>query len=85
MLEQELDQLYNTIDGLLKAQEFEMINELLVNAPIGSLDQMLGYLTTTRCEKSKLPAYGGYYTKVKEYCLTTYGETETLELLKGLD
>jgi hypothetical protein len=78
-IDNQLDQIYDTIDDLLLNSKFSEVDCILERLEIKiDLDLLLGYLTATYPAKSKLRKRENLFNKVKE-------EYTDEQLLKGLE
>lgn len=81
----ELDKIYDKIDGLMEAGKLEDLDRMFVgvNLKETDLDLLLGLLTASLSVKSKLPSRPAFFKAVAERCIEL-GETDP-KILQGLE
>lgn len=78
-----LDLIYDRADELMKAGELDELDKMFIFSKETDLDFMIGLLTASLPEKSKLSSRPAYFKAVADLCVEL-GETDPT-LLQGLD
>lgn len=78
---------YQHLDEWLFGGKIDLINEILTIAPVDTLPAMvtLGLLTSTYCEKNRLPAWVDLRQRFEKLLDLHFPESEKREILAGLE
>jgi len=79
-----LDELFDRIDEMLSASEYEKVDSILANMPLEgpSLTLMMGVLSITRPAAEHLPSRVRYFDRVYRLCTAMRRDADSL--LRGL-
>lgn len=86
-VDDELDQIFFTINGLIDANDFERINNIFDNIQISDMDETVitCYLAASHLFKDKISSYTDFYNRCKKHFTDSLGPEETFEVLHGFE
>jgi len=87
--ERAIDVVFNTIDDLLLAGEFDSVNQMLQDLIEFGVERLsdtliVAFLTITLAAKSKLPARQPLFDKIEKHFEKTHSNEDVFKLLQGL-